>query len=72
MSAIVEEISSREEKDIKSALMFFEKEYQLNHALGTSNKPIISIMNGITSNIFFSEKKWAVVLGFQFMGCFGL
>jgi hypothetical protein len=72
MSAIIDEISSRKEKDIKSALLFFEKEYQLNHALGTSKKPVISIMNGITSNIFFLKKKWAGVLGFQFMGCSGL
>ena len=48
--AIVEEISTGKESDIDSALRFFETEYQLNHAIGTSKKPIISVMNGITSN----------------------
>jgi len=35
-----------------SALEFFKKEYELNHAIGTSKKPVISIMNGITSNYY--------------------
>lgn len=28
---------------------FFREEYQLNHLIGTFNKPIIAIINGITS-----------------------
>ena len=54
--AIVQEISTGKESDINSALKFFETEYQLNHAIGTSKKPVISIMNGITSNLRLNLK----------------
>ncbi|KAJ3035375.1 hypothetical protein HDV00_004019 [Rhizophlyctis rosea] len=37
-----------ESQGVPAALEFFEEEYKLNHLIGTSKKPIISIMNGIT------------------------
>ena len=34
---------------------FFHEEYQLNHLIGTFNKPIIAIINGITSELSSSS-----------------
>ena len=51
--ALVERVQSGKKEDVLAALEFFEQEYKLDHLLGTSRKPIISIMDGITSMLFF-------------------
>ena len=37
----------------KEQLNFFTKEYSLNHQIGTYSKPIVSILDGYTSKLFF-------------------
>ncbi len=53
----MDQVTSGDSQQFASALEFFEKEYKLNHLLGTSQKPIISIMNGITSKFIFRNNK---------------
>lgn len=51
---MVELASTGKLHDLEEALQFFRLEYKLNHLIGTSNKPFVSIMNGITSKIIDS------------------
>ncbi|KAJ3123015.1 hypothetical protein HK098_002271 [Nowakowskiella sp. JEL0407] len=44
----VEEVVSLARTDTPAALKFFEEEYKLNHLIGTLNKPLVAIINGIT------------------------
>ena len=75
--ALVQEAAQGE---ASKAHTFFETEYKLNHLLGTSKKPVISILNGITSGSFNSaldkvshtyytyKKKWEEELGLHGTG----
>ena len=47
--ALVQEMKDNKESGRDNALMFFEKEYVLDHLIATADTPIISILDGICS-----------------------
>ena len=52
---IVEQAMTQDPVQRKNALSFFEREYILNHLIGTFKKPFVSILNGITSMYFMNS-----------------
>lgn len=54
------------EGKFKEAAAFFEKEYQLDHLIGTLDTPYVAIMDGITSmcdEMIVGGKKSNLIMG---------
>jgi enoyl-CoA hydratase/carnithine racemase len=39
----------KQHKDTDKQIEFFKTEYALNHLIGTSKKPIVALLDGVTS-----------------------
>ncbi|KAJ3190347.1 hypothetical protein HDU85_000643 [Gaertneriomyces sp. JEL0708] len=48
VKSVVKGAMSGKAEELAQSVKFFEEEYRLNHLIGTSTKPFISVMNGIT------------------------